>query len=376
MSDAQEKNRGKLTVFLGAAAGVGKTFNMLETAHQRLNEGVDVVVGWVDTHGRPETERLLAGLPRIAPKTIVLQSRLLVDMDTDAIVARKPQLVLIDELAHINAQGSFHLRRFQDVEDLLQAGIDVYTTLNIQHIESLNDIVAQITGVVVKETVPDYILEQADSVLLIDISAEELIKRLIGNEVGAVESAKGDWRKFYRPGNINALRELALRFTAKRVDRDLHEYMREHEIAGPWPAAERVMVCVSSSPFAAQIIRAARRLAAGLQAELIALHIEAQTRHSPMSDDERDRAARNMQLAEELGARTVTIVGDSLVQQVLGHGLAAKLSAKLGEGVLNGLLTARLGIAAIEVTRPLPFAALPRPKLSDLAGNLLPAKKE
>jgi two-component system sensor histidine kinase KdpD len=318
VSNPNDKDvRGKLTVFLGAAAGVGKTFNMLETAHQRLNEGVDVVVGWVDTHGRPETERLLAGLPRIAPRTIVRQGRVLLEMDTDAIGARKPELVLVDDLAHANAPGSCHLRRFQDVEDLLQAGVNVYTTVNIQHIESLNDIVARITGVVVRETVPDHIIERADGVQLIDIAAEELIKRLIGSDAAAAESGTGDLRKFYRPGNINALRELALRFTAKRVDRDLHEYMREHEIAGPWPAAERVMVCVSASPFAAQVIRAARRLAAGLQAELIALHIEAQTRRRPMSDDERDRAARNMQLAEELGARAVTIVGDNLVQEIL-----------------------------------------------------------
>jgi two-component system sensor histidine kinase KdpD len=317
VSDAPEKIRGKLTVFLGAAAGVGKTFTMLETARQRVAEGMDVVVGWVNTHGRPDTERLLAGLARIAPRTALFQGRFQVEMDTAAIARRKPELVLVDELAHVNAAGSCHLRRYQDVEDLLQAGISVYTTLNIQHIESLNDIVAQITGVVVKETVPDYILEQADSVQLIDISAEELIKRLSAEDPGTSDAAAPATRKFYRLGNINALRELALRFTAKRVDRDLHEYMREHEIVGPWPAAERVLVCVSASPFAAQIIRAAHRLAAGLQAELIALHIEAQTRPSPMSEEERDRAARNLQLAEELGARTMTIVGDNLVQEIL-----------------------------------------------------------
>ena len=317
MSEAARNNRGKLTVFLGAAAGVGKTFTMLETARQRVAEGMDVVIGWVETHGRPDTEKLLAGLPRIAPRTIVSQGRLQIEMDTAAIENRKPELVLIDDLAHTNAAGSLHLRRHQDVEDLLQAGIHVYTTLNIQHIESLNDIVAQITGVVVKETVPDYILEQADSIQLIDISAEALIKRLTADEAGATNPAVLAARKFYRLGNLNALRELALRYTARRVDRDLHEYMREHEIVGPWPAAERVMVCVSASPFAAQIIRAAHRLAAGLQAELIALHIEAQTRPSPMSEAERERAARNLQLAEDLGARTMTMVGDNLVQEIL-----------------------------------------------------------
>jgi two-component system sensor histidine kinase KdpD len=314
--DNREK-RGKLTVFLAAAAGAGKTFTMLETAHQRLSEGLDVVIGCLETHGRQETERLVAGIPRIAAKIIESQGQAMTEMDTDAIIKRNPELVLVDELAHANIQGSCHLRRFQDVEDLLQAGINVYTTLNIQHIESLNDVVARITGIVVKETVPDYIIEQADSVQLIDIPSDELIKRLTGEEEYLTDPAEPAKKNFFRPGNINALRELALRFTAKRVDRDLHQYMQEHQIAGPWPAAESVMVCVSTSPFSAQIIRAARRLAAGLQAELIALHIEARTRRAPMSDRETDRAARNMRLAEELGAKVVTVVGDNIVQEIL-----------------------------------------------------------
>ena len=317
MTEHSSETRGKLTVFLGAAAGVGKTYTMLETARQRLTEGVDVAVGWVETHGRPEMEQLLDGLPRIASQEIRLQGQVIFEMDAAAIEQRKPQLVLIDDLAHVNAPGSCHLRRYQDVEDLLQAGIDVYTTLNIQHLESLNDIVARITGVVVVNTVPDHFLEQAESVQLVDISADELIKRFDGSDAGLSVTESPELRKFYRPGNINALRELALRFTAKRVDRDLHEYMREHEIAGPWPAAERIMVCVSASPFAAQIIRAATRMASGLQAELIALHVEAETRRQPMRDEERDQGARNLRLAEELGARTVTVVGDDLGLEIL-----------------------------------------------------------
>jgi two-component system sensor histidine kinase KdpD len=312
-----KETRGKLTVFLGAAAGVGKTFTMLEAARQRLSEGVDVAVGWVETHGRQETERLVAGLPRVMPQSIEYRGRIMSAMDTDAILKRKPEIVLVDELAHTNITGSRHVRRFQDVEELLQAGIHVYTTLNIQHIESLNDIVAQITGVVVKETVPDYIIEQADHVQLIDIPSDELIKRLKEGKVYVAGQAEHALKKFFRQGNINALRELALRFTASRVDKDLHEYMREHKIEGPWPAAGRVMVCVSSSPFSAQLIRAARRLAGGLQAELIAVHIEAPTRRFPIGDKERDRVARNMRLAEELGAKTLTVVGDSLVQEIL-----------------------------------------------------------
>jgi two-component system sensor histidine kinase KdpD len=317
VTEQNRELRGKLTVFLGAAAGVGKTYTMLETARQRLSEGMDVAVGWVETHGRTEMEQMLDGLPRIAPQAIHLPGQLLFEMDADAIEQRRPQLVLIDDLAHVNAPGCCHLRRYQDVEDLLQAGIDVYTTLNIQHLESLNDIVARITGVVVVNTVPDRFLEQAESVQLVDISADELIKRFDGSDAGLSAVESPELRKFYRPGNINALRELALRFTAKRVDSDLHEYMREHEIAGPWPAAERILVCVSASPFAAQIIRAAVRMASGMQAELIALHVEAEKRRKPIRYAERDQAARNLRLAEELGARTITVVGDDLGQEIL-----------------------------------------------------------
>lgn len=313
----QKEKRGKLTVFLGAAAGVGKTYTMLEAAHGRLAEGRDVVVGWIETHGRQETERLVAGLPRISAQSIEYRGRMMAEMDIDAILIRKPELVLVDELAHTNISGSRHVRRFQDVEELLHAGINVYTTVNIQHIESLNDIVAQITGVVVKETVPDYILEQADSVQLIDIPPEELIKRLKEGKVYIPGQAEQALKKFFRPGNINALRELSLRFTACRVDKEMHEYMRAHHIEGPWPAAGRVMVCVSASPFSAQLIRAARRLAGGLQADLLAVHIEAAKRRFPKGDKERDRVARNMRLAEELGAKTLIVVGEEFVQEVL-----------------------------------------------------------
>lgn len=312
-----KETKGKLTVFLGAAAGVGKTYTMLEAAHDRLAEGVDVVIGWIETHGRVETEKLVAGLPRIAPKLIEYRSKELQEMDIDAILERNPELVLVDELAHTNIPGSRHTRRFQDVEELLKAGCNVYTTLNIQHIESLNDVVAQITGVIVRETVPDHIVEQADNIRLIDIPSEELINRLKEGKVYVPGQAEQALKKFFRPGNINALRELSLRFTANRVDQDLEEYMRSHQIAGPWPAAERVMVCVSASPFSAQLIRAARRLSGGLHAELLAVNIETAARRFPMGDKERDRVARNLQLAEELGGKTLTVVGKNLVQEIL-----------------------------------------------------------
>lgn len=307
---------GKLTVFLGAAAGVGKTYAMLEAAHDRLQEGIDVVVGWIETHGRRETESLVLGLPRIEPKGIEYRDKTLNEMDIDAIIARKPELVLVDELAHTNIPGSRHVRRFQDVEELLRVGINVYTTLNIQHIESLNDVVAQITGVIIRETVPDHIIDHADSVKLIDIPPEDLIKRLKEGKVYIPGQAEQALQKFFRQGNISALRELSLRFTAARVDKDLNEYMREHSISGPWPVSGRVMVCVSASPFSAQLIRAASRLAGGLQADWLAVHVET-VRQLPMSDKERDRLVRNMRLAEELGAKTLTVVGKNLTTEVL-----------------------------------------------------------
>lgn len=323
----QMEPRGNLTVFLGAAPGVGKTYTMLEAAHKRLSEGTNVAIAWVDTHGVPETERLLEGLPQIPACFGNLQGKISPEMDIDAILKRRPELVLVDELAHANIPGSRHARRYQDIEEILKAGINVYTTLNIQHIESLNDIVAQITGITVKETVPDYILEKADSVQLIDIPPEELLKRLQEGKVYVPPQTEQIMRKFFRPGNINALREMSLRFTASRVDKDMSEYMHEHKIEGPWPAAGRVMVCVSASPFSAQLIRAARRLAIGIQAELVAVHIEAPARRFPVGDRERDRVARNLRLAEDLGAKTLTIVGENLAHEIIEVACKQNVSA-------------------------------------------------
>jgi len=316
LAKLHKEARGELTVFLGAAAGVGKTYTMLESAHVLLADGVDIVIGWVETHKRQETEKMVEGLPQIPAKMIEYRDKILPEMDIDGILARKPKIVLVDELAHTNVPGSRHVRRFQDVEEILNAGINVYTTINIQHIESLNDIVAQITEVTVRETVPDSILERADQVQLIDIPPNELIKRLKEGKVYMPRQAELALNKFFRPGNINALRELSLRFTAHRVDKELNEYMQDHDIAGPWPAGERVMVCVSASPFSAQLIRAARRLAGGLQAELVAVHIDT-PRRMALSEKERDRVARNMRLAEELGAKTLSVVGSDLTEEIL-----------------------------------------------------------
>lgn len=333
--------RGKLTVFLGAVAGVGKTYKMLEAAHERKADGVRVLTGWIETHGRPETERLAAGIPRIPPRELVYRDRVMQEMDIDAVLLQQPELVLVDELAHTNIPGSRHVRRYQDVEELLAAGIHVYTTVNIQHMESLNDVVAQITGVIVRETVPDYVLAQADNIQLIDIPPEELIKRLQEGKVYRQGQVQQALKNFFRLGNINALRELALRFTASRVDQDLNEYMRQKQIAGPWPAAGRIMVCVSPSPFSAQLIRAAHRFASGLHAEFLAVHIETAQRRFPLGDKERDRIARNMRLAEELGARTLMVVGNDLVKEILEvartHNVTAIVVGKSGNTHLQDL---------------------------------------
>ncbi|MEN6566392.1 MAG: sensor histidine kinase KdpD [Veillonellales bacterium] len=316
LKKAKQASRGKLTLFLGAAAGVGKTFAMLENAHDRLAEGVDIVIGWVETHGRKETESIAAGLPQIPSKMVEYRGKTLAEMDLEAILARHPQLVLVDELAHTNVPDSRHVRRFQDVEEILNAGINVYTTLNIQHVESLNDIVEQITGIKVRETVPDYIVDQADQVQLIDIPPEDLIKRLKEGKVYVPGQAERALHSFFRPGNINALREMSLRFTAHRVDQQLNEYMHDHAIEGPWSAAEKVLVCVSASPFSAHLIRIAKRMAKAMKAEWYAVHIET-LHNTPADDKERERLARNMRLAEDLGGKVMTVSGRNMVDEIL-----------------------------------------------------------
>ncbi|MBE3583507.1 MAG: sensor histidine kinase KdpD [Limnochordaceae bacterium] len=315
LAEEEPGGRGRLTIFLGAAAGVGKTYAMLEAAHQRLSEGADVVAGWVETHGRPETEALLRGIPAIPPRIVPYRGTTLKEMDLDALLERHPALALVDELAHTNAPGSRHARRYQDVQELLAAGISVYTTLNIQHIESLNDVVAQITGVVVRETVPDDILDEADQIELVDLPPEELIQRLKEGKVYVPEQAEQALRHFFRPGNLNALRELALRRTAARVDRQLQAYMHRHEIAGPWPAGERVLVCVGSGPLSAQLVRTARRMAAALQAEWLAVYVE--NPQVELKEEDRDRIASTLRLAEELGAETITLQGEDVAQEIL-----------------------------------------------------------
>jgi two-component system sensor histidine kinase KdpD len=312
----EKEKRGKLKIFLGAAPGVGKTYEMLSSARRRKEEGVDVVVGVVETHGRAETEAQLAGLEVLPRHKVEYKGRTLEEMDLDAILRRRPALVLVDELAHTNAEGSRHPKRYLDVEELLTAGIDVYSTMNVQHVESLNDVVARITRIRVRETVPDRVIDDADEVELVDLTPADLMARLREGKVYVREQAQRALRHYFSPGNLTALRELALRRTAERVDEQMRSYMREHAITGPWAAGERVIVCLDPSPAAANAVRAAKRTADGLDAELIALYVETD-RHATLSEAEHAHLAETMRLAAQLGAEVVTMPGRSVVEEVL-----------------------------------------------------------
>jgi len=299
---------GRLKIFVGAAPGVGKTYEMLQSAHAKLKAGADIVVGVVETHGRVETEALLRGLEVIPRKRIEYRDQVLEEMDLDAVIARRPQIALVDELAHTNAPGSRHPKRYLDVEELLSHGIDVYTAVNIQHIESLNDVVAQITHVRVRETVPDSVFDRADAIELIDLTPDDLIQRLKEGKVYVSRQAERALEHYFSPGNLTALRELALRRTADRVDEQLLNHMQANAIAGPWAAGERILVCVSEDPRAAGLVRYTKRMADRVHAPWTAISIE--TRRSlQLTDAQRDRLADTLRLAEALGAEALTIPG-------------------------------------------------------------------
>ncbi len=311
-------SRGELVVFFGAAPGVGKTYAMLEAARSERDLKRDVVVGIVETHGRFDTGALVIGLELLPRRKVSHRGVVVDELDLDAAIARKPGLVLVDELAHTNAPGSRHAKRWQDVEELLDAGLNVYTTLNVQHLESLNDVVAQVTGVVVRETVPDRILEEANEVRLIDLPPDLLLERLHEGRVYMPEQAERAAESFFRKGNLIALRELALRSVAERVDADMRLYKTEHGIQRVWQTAERVLVCVSASPSSARLVRAARRMAASLHADCIATFVETPA-SLRMNDASRRRLAENLHLAEQLGAEPVTLRGESAAQETVRY---------------------------------------------------------
>ncbi|MBI3818152.1 MAG: sensor histidine kinase KdpD [Planctomycetes bacterium] len=301
-----QKKRGKLKIFFGAAPGVGKTYAMLEEARKLYSQGVDVSVGVVEPHGRSETAMLLLGLDILAPRIVNYRETTLSEFDLDAALARRPALILMDELAHANAPGSRFEKRHQDVAALLDAGMDVFTTLNVQHLESFNDIIAQITEIEVRETVPDSIFDEADEVELIDLPPDELLSRLQAGKIYISQVAANAILHFFRKGNLSALRELALRRTAQWVDGQMQKYKREQGIAGVWPASERILVCVGSGPNSGNVLRASKRLAISLRADLIALYVEDPLRMQKPAA-EREEVLSSLRLAEQLGAETVIL---------------------------------------------------------------------
>src|SRR5712675_344698 len=325
LAAAKQEGRGRLKIFLGAAPGVGKTYEMLLSAQAKRRDGVDVVVGVVEPHGRRETEALLQGLDAIPRQQIEYKGHLLAEMDLDAVLKRRPQLVLVDELAHTNAPGSRHPKRYLDVEEIIAAGIDVFATLNIQHVESLNDVVARITRIRVRETVPDSILDQADDIEVVDIAPADLIHRLQEGKVYVPQQAERAVRHYFQPGNLTALRELALRRTAQRVDDQLLSHMQAHAIAGPWAAGDRLLVCISEHGTTAGLIRYARRVTDRLHAPWTAIYVAtARTQH--LGDAERDRVSEHLRLAERLGASTITIPGHNIADEVVAYSEANNIT--------------------------------------------------
>jgi two-component system sensor histidine kinase KdpD len=317
-NEERQKARGKLKIFLGYIAGVGKTYEMLQAAHLRKNEGVDVRLGYVETHGRAETEALVEGLAVIPRKMVEYRHVHIPEMDLDAILSARPQLVLVDELAHTNAPGSRHPKRYQDVEELLDSGIDVYTTLNVQHIESLNDVVAQITGVIIAEKVPDRVIDEATEIELVDLAPPELLQRLREGKVYVPDMAARAIEQFFNEGNLYALRELALRRAAERVDEQMLAYMQTRSIPGPWAAGESLLVCIGPGPLSERLVRTARRQADRMNAPWSALYVETPSHHR-LSKEAKEQVSRTLQLAGKLGATPATVFGHNVATAAIDY---------------------------------------------------------
>ncbi len=313
--EERQEQRGKLKIYLGAAPGVGKTYTMLQDAREKRAQELDVVVGLVETHGRREIESLLKDIEILPRQMIDYRGQQLSEFDLDAALKRRPGLILIDEMAHTNAPGSRHTKRWQDIKEILDRGIDVYTTLNVQHIESLNDVVAQIINAPIKETVPDSMLELADTIVLVDLPPEELLRRLQEGKVYIPKQAEIATEHFFRKGNLIALRELALRATAERVSAQVLLYRQGQGIKHVWPTREKILVCVGSSAESAKIIRTARRMAASLQTEWVAVHVDAARLR--LSEEQHNSAIQNLRLAEQLGAETRILAGVDIVDEII-----------------------------------------------------------
>jgi len=317
--EERRKHRGKLKIFLGYIAGVGKTYEMLKAAHLRVAEGIDVRVGYIETHERKETAALLEGLTVIPRKMLEYRGVTLPEFDLDAALQSKSALVLVDELAHTNVPGSRHLKRYQDVEELLDAGIDVYTTLNVQHVESLNDVLAQITGVIVRETVPDRVIDEADEIEVVDLAPPELLQRLREGKVYVPDMAARAIQQFFNEGNLYALRELALRRAAERVDEQMLAYMQTRAIPGPWAAGEHLLVSIGPGPLSERLVRTARRQADRMGGALwTAIYVETPAHHR-LSREGQEQLARTMELARKLGADTVTLFGLNVASTVIDY---------------------------------------------------------
>jgi two-component system sensor histidine kinase KdpD len=317
--------RGKLKIFFGASAGVGKTYAMLQAAHSARQEGVDVLIGVVETHGRAETHALLDGLERLPPREVAYRGHTLQEFDLDAALDRKPALVLVDELAHSNVPGSRHPKRWQDVHELLDAGIDVWTAVNVQHLESINDVVSGITGIRVHETVPDRVFDEADEVVIVDLPPDELLQRLKEGKVYLAQQAERAVRNFFRKGNLIALRELALRRTADRVDREVLQYRRSLAPARVWQTREALLLCVGPDDGSEKLVRATARMAAQLGVPWHCIHVETPALER-LADAKRQRVLRVLKLAQDAGATTTTLSGDGLAAAVVGYAHAHNLS--------------------------------------------------
>jgi len=325
-AEERQKGRGKLKVFLGYAAGVGKTYAMLEAAQSRKAEGVDVVVAVVETHGRLETEALLQGLQGVPRLQVEYRGVKLSEMDLDGVLARKPQLALVDEHAHTNVPGSRHPKRWQDITELLKAGIDVYTTLNIQHLESFRDIIAQITGVIQRETIPDRVIDEASEIEVVDLPPEELLLRLREGKIYIPEQAARAMEQFFEAGNLIALREITLRRAANRVDEQMREYLETYSTPELWPVTERLLVCISGGPSSERLIRTARRLAEELKTEWYTLYVET-AENDKITQKNRERIWRELRLAESLGAKEVTTLrADSAPEAIIDYARRHKIT--------------------------------------------------
>lgn len=313
-ANERKERSGKLKLFFGMCAGVGKTYTMLEAGRKAVTDGTDVVIGIVETHDRADTESLTNGMERVPLKNIEYRSAQFSEMDLDGILNRNPKLVLVDELAHTNIPGSRHVKRYQDVLELLSQGIDVYTTLNVQHLESRAETVRQITGAVIRETIPDSILDKADEIELVDITPDELLKRLIEGKVYTPEKSRTAIKNFFRKGNLTALREMSLRITAEHVDWQLRDYMVEKKIAGTWKSGQRLMVAIGPSPYSAELIRWTRRLAFTMEASWIAVYVETE---QDISDENRNTLSKNFNIARELGAEIITTADTDIARGLL-----------------------------------------------------------